>query len=262
MDLKLNNKRVVVTGSSKGIGYAIAKSFANEGAKVTINGRYREALEKAATALQAETGQRPGIVTADLATTEGVSSFVHEIGDVDILVNNAGAIPSGDIQAIDEARWRDAWNLKVFGYINITRKVLPQMQERGQGVILNIIGIAGRAPRADYICGSMGNAALIAFTQAMGGAAPAHGVRIYGINPSPTRSDRIEHIMRQQAMREFGDEERWFELTKKLAFGRLADPQEVADLAVFTASERCGYLSGTVIDVDGGMTARDTKSSH
>lgn len=177
-------------------------------------------------------------------------------------MNNAGAIPSGDLVAVDEATWRRAWDLKVFGYINMIRHVLPTMQARGSGVIVNIIGMAGRAPRADYICGSMGNAALISFTQAMGGSTTAHGVRLYGVNPSPTRSDRIETIMRAQASRTLGDAEQWFDLTKKLAFGRLAEPREIADLVVFTASERCGYLSGTVIDVDGGMIYRDTKASH
>lgn len=262
MDLGLKNKRVAVTGSSKGIGFAIAKSFASEGAQVILNGRDENTLESAAAQIQLQTGHKPRYIVANLANAEGVRHFISEVGELDVLVNNAGAIPSGDIQAVDADRWSDAWDLKVFGYINITRAILPKMQQRKQGVILNIIGIAGRAPRADYICGSTGNAALIAFTQALGGAAPEHGVRIYGINPSPTQSDRIQTIMRAQAQRQFGDEDRWFELTHKLAFGRLAKPEEVADLAVFTASDRCGYLSGTVIDVDGGMTVRDTKSSH
>lgn len=262
MNLNLHNKTVAVTGSSKGIGFAIAKCFAQEGANVIINGRDSKTLAVSAERIVNEVGHRPICITADLATPEGVKTFAQGAHDVDILVNNAGAIPSGDIQTVDEDTWRKAWELKVFGYINITRQILPKMQQRGSGVIVNIIGIAGQAPRADYICGSTGNAALIAFTKALGGAAPAHGVRVYGINPSPTQSDRIESLMRQQAKRQFNDEDRWFELTKKLAFGRLATPEEVAELAVFTASPRCGYLSGTVIDVDGGMTVRDTKSSH
>lgn len=262
MNLNLHNKTVAVTGSSKGIGFAIAKCFAQEGANVILNGRDSKTLAVAAERIVNEVGHRPVCITADLATADGVKTFAQETSHVDILVNNAGAIPSGDILTVDEDTWRKAWELKVFGYINITRQILPKMQQRGSGVIVNIIGIAGQAPRADYICGSTGNAALIAFTKALGGAAPAHGVRVYGINPSPTQSDRIESLMRQQAKRQFNDEDRWFELTKKLAFGRLATPEEVAELAVFTASPRCGYLSGTVIDVDGGMTVRDTKSSH
>lgn len=262
MNLELHNKTVAITGSSKGIGFAIAKCFAQEGAHVILNGRDSETLERAAQRIMNEVGHQPVCVTANLATAEGVDTFVRAAADVDILVNNAGAIPSGDIETVDEQTWRNAWDLKVFGYINITRQILPRMQRRRSGVIVNIIGIAGQAPRADYICGTTGNAALIAFTKALGGAAPAHGVRVFGINPSPTQSDRIESLMRRQAKQQFNDEDRWFELTKKLAFGRLAKPEEVAELAVFAASPRCGYLSGTVIDVDGGMTVRDTKSSH
>jgi 3-oxoacyl-[acyl-carrier protein] reductase len=262
MDLGHQGKRVLVTGSSKGIGYSVALSFAQQGAHVILNGRDAALLEKAAQQIAQQTSDEPEIVLADLSNPDGVSSLVKKAGHVDILVNNAGAIPSGDLASVDDATWRRAWDLKVFGYIDMIRHVLPPMQARRSGVIVNIIGMAGRAPRADYICGSMGNAALICFTQAMGGSTPEHGVRLYGVNPSPTRSDRIETIMRAQSQRLLGDPDQWFDLTQKLAFGRLAEPEEVADLVVFTASKRCSYLSGTVIDIDGGMIYRDTKASH
>jgi NAD(P)-dependent dehydrogenase (short-subunit alcohol dehydrogenase family) len=138
-------------------------------------------------------------------------------GEVDILVNNAGAIPGGGLADVDDARWRQAWELKLFGYINLIRAVLPLMQARGSGVIANIIGMAGVAPRAEYICGSTANAALIAFTQAIGAASPQHGVRVFGINPSPTRSDRIEAVLRAQAASRFGDADRWLELDQEAA---------------------------------------------
>jgi NAD(P)-dependent dehydrogenase (short-subunit alcohol dehydrogenase family) len=128
------------------------------------------------------------------------------------------------------------------------------MQARGGGVISNIIGMAGAAPRAEYICGSTANAALIAFTQAIGATSPKHGVRVFGINPSPTRSDRMEAMLRAQAIEKIGDESRWMELTAKLPFGRLMEPREIADLTAFCCSPLSSYLSGTVINVDGGQS--------
>lgn len=265
MDLGYQGKQVLVTGSSRGIGYAIAKSFYEQGASVILSSQDARRLDVARQQLLSS-GQMPGqtvdAVVADLSSSDGVRELARAAHEVDVLVNNAGAIPSGGIDKVDEDTWRKAWDLKVFGYVGMIREMLPAMQARGRGVIVNVIGIAGRAPRADYICGSMGNAALIAMTQALGGAAPAHGVRVFGVNPSPTRSDRIEALFRAQAKASLGDESRWFDLTHKLAFGRLANPSEIADLVVFAASERCGYLSGVVIDVDGGMVHRDTKASH
>ncbi len=253
MDLKLEGSRVLITGGSKGIGLAIAISFAREGALPIIVSRSAEALEKAALAIKNETGVVVRALAADLATSDGVERLVSGAGDMDILINNAGAIPGGSLADVDDSRWRQSWDLKLFGYINLVRAVLPRMEQRGGGVIANIIGMAGAAPRNEYICGSTANAALMAFTKAVGAASPRRNVRVFGINPSPTRSDRMESMLRAQATKKLGDESRWMELTSGLPFGRLTEPQEIADLTVFSCSTRSGYLSGTVINVDGGQ---------
>lgn len=259
MNLEIQGKRVLVTGASKGIGYEVAHSFCKEGCEVMINGRDAAQLNTAAQSLHEATGVRVTTIQADLSAAAGVVQLTEQAGHIDVLVNNAGAIPGGDLFALDDATWRKAWDLKLFGYIDMVRQCLPAMQRKGSGVIVNIIGMAGRVPRAGYICGSVANAALIAFTQAMGAATPEHGVRILGINPSQTRSDRIEVLMRAQAQKQLGDADKWFDLTQKLAFGRLAEPREIADLVVFASSPRSSYLSGTVIDVDGGMQYRDAR---
>jgi NAD(P)-dependent dehydrogenase (short-subunit alcohol dehydrogenase family) len=253
MDLQLKGRRVLITGGSKGIGLATAISFAREGAQPVLVSRTAATLQKACDTVAAETGVTPTTLACDLSTADGLATLVAQMGEVDILVNNAGAIPGGGLADVDDARWRQAWELKLFGYINLIRAVLPLMQARGSGVIANIIGMAGVAPRAEYICGSTANAALIAFTQAIGAASPQHGVRVFGINPSPTRSDRIEAVLRAQAASRLGDADRWLELTKKLPFSRMSEPQEIADLAVFGCSPRCGYLSGSVLNIDGGQ---------
>ena len=193
------------------------------------------------------------LLAADMASRGSAKSLIEQCGNIDILVNNAGAIPGGTVLDIDEDRWREAWELKVFGYINLVREVLPQMQAKKKGVIANIIGMAGAAPRNAYLCGSTANAALIAFTQAVGGASVAHGVRVFGVNPSPTRSERMQTMLQAQAQKKFEDASRWMELTQSMPFGRMAEPQELADLTTFCCSPLAGYLSGSVINVDGGQ---------
>jgi NAD(P)-dependent dehydrogenase (short-subunit alcohol dehydrogenase family) len=169
-----------------------------------------------------------------------------------VRVNNAGAIPSGRLQDISIQRWQEAWSLKVFGYIHLCQLYLPAMEARKAGAVVNIIGMAGRSPKAGYICGGAGNASLIAFTQALGAAAQANGVKVVGINPAVTKTDRMITQARVNAKLKFGDEERWAETITGLPFNRPIESSEIADLAVFLASPRGVYVNGTVVDVDGG----------
>lgn len=253
MNLQLENKQVVVTGGSKGIGLAIALNFAREGAKPVIVSRQASNLNDALASFAAAHLPEPAIAEVDLAATGSDRYLFDLFPNADILVNNAGAIPGGSIHDLSEAEWRQSWELKLFSYVNLTRLYLKAMEGRGSGVICNVIGMAGAAPRYEYICGSAANGALISFTQGIGAGSVRKGVRVFGINPSPTRSDRIEGVLKQQAASKFGDPERWVEMTQKLPFGRLAEPDEIAKLAVYCASPVCGYLSGTVLNVDGGQ---------
>jgi len=253
MDLQLKGQRVLVTGGSRGIGLTIALAFAREGASPILVAREQGNLDKALAAFAQAGHSAPESVLLDLSVSGSSEALQQRVGEIDVLVNNAGAIPGGDIQAVNEARWRQAWELKVLGYINMTRVFLPQMEARGAGVICNIIGLAGAMPRADYICGSTGNAALMAFTNAIGGDSLKKGVRVFGINPAPTRSDRMQGLLEQQATKLLGDAQRWRELTGRYPLGRLAEPREIADLAVFCSSPLCSYLSGSIINVEGGQ---------
>ncbi len=253
MDLKLKGQRVLVTGGSRGIGLAIAQAFAAEGAVPILVSRDSGHLAKAVQAIQDSSGVKALSVQADLAAAGSSERLFQDVGPVDVLVNNAGAIPGGTLHDISEQRWREAWDLKLYSYVNLTRAYLPSMEQRGHGVICNIIGMAGVAPRYEYICGAAANAALIAFTQGLGGGTVRQGVRVFGINPSPTRSDRMQTMLQQQAEKKWGDAQRWMELTQALPFGRMAEPDEIAHLAVFGASPASGYLSGTVLNVDGGQ---------
>ena len=256
MDMELAGKRVLITGGSRGIGLACAQAFAAEGCGLVLAARDPAALEAAAASVRARHNVPVALQAADLGDPAARAALHAAHPDVDILVNNAGAIPGGTLHDIDLARWQQAWALKVFGYIHLCQLYLPAMEARRDGVVVNVIGMAGRAPRADYICGAAGNAALIAFTAALGGRAPDSQVRVVGISPGATMTDRIVTLSKSRARTKFGDEGRWEEMLAGLPFGRAGKPEEVAALAVFCASPRGGYLSGTTIDLDGGAQFR------
>lgn len=256
MDMKLSGKTVLITGGSKGIGLACAMGFAAEGCAVHIASRSRESLEAAREKIRARHNVPVEIHPADFSKGDSVRAVVEAVGHADILVNNAGAIPQGDIFSMTETRWREAWELKMFGYINATRAMLEKMYARKKGAVVNVIGLAGESFNYNYVAGTTANAGLMAFTRAVGSRSVEHGVRVVAINPPATRTDRMETLMRSRAQQEWGDPERWREFTQHMPFGRAAEPDEVADLAVFLASDRASYISGVVMTLDGGQAAR------
>ena len=256
MELGLRGRKALVTGGSKGIGRACAEVLAEEGCDVALAARTAADLETARAAIAAKHNVAVRIFALDLAVSGNVDRLAAECADIDILVNNAGAIPGGDLAAVDEARWRTAWDLKVFGYVNMTRRFYAVMRGRRAGVIVNVIGAAGENPDFDYIAGSAGNASLMAFTRAIGGTAPRDGLRVVGINPGPVMTDRLLTLMRTRALARFGDAERWRELMTGYAFGRAAKPEEIAWMAAFLASDRSGYTSGSIVTIDGGAGSR------
>lgn len=243
MDLNLRGKRVLVTGGSKGIGRACAEAFAAEGADVRIASRNPGEQKHPAKAI-------------DLSQKGAAEALADWAGELDILVNNAGAIPGGSLLKVDEETWRKAWDLKVFGYINLSRRVYARMKERRAGVIVNIIGSAGEKLDAAYIAGSTANAGLMAFTRALGGASHADGIRVVGINPGPIATDRLKSLYRQRAETLLGDASRYEELFANMSFGRPGTPEEIAAAVLFLASERSAYTSGAVLTIDGGLSAR------
>lgn len=254
MDLGLAGKQVLVTGGSKGIGLATAKAFAAEGADVILVARDGEKVAASADALAAETGQKVTGVSADLSTDDERQRLFDLYPDIDVLVNNAGAIPAGDIANVSMDAWREGWDLKVFGYIHLCQLFVAAMKAHKAGTIVNIIGMGGRKVSPGYIAGAAGNAALIGFTNALGAETPASNVRVFGINPAPTLTDRIITMSRTRAEIRFGDPERWKEALDEdgLPFGRLKRPEEVGGLAAMLCAPQVHYLSGTVVDMDGG----------
>ncbi len=254
MDLGLEGRCALITGASRGIGRAVAESLAREGVTLHLAARTQADLEGARDEIRARHPVAVTIHATDLSNGDAARALVDACPEVDILVNNAGAIPAGDIQAVDEPRWREAWDLKVFGYINTCRAAYASMKARGGGVIVNIIGAAGERPSAGYIAGSAGNASLMALTRALGAASTRDGIRVVGINPGLIETERLVTLARTRARERFGDPERWREtLDPSFPPGR---PEHVADLVAFLASERSANTTGTIITVDGGSSSR------
>ncbi|MCE2521315.1 MAG: SDR family oxidoreductase [Alphaproteobacteria bacterium] len=256
MDLGLTGRWALVSGASQGIGEGLAEAFASEGVNLHLTARSADRLRDLQKRLQDRTGVTVHVHPMDLAQSGAVEKLGDAIGDIDILVNNAGSIPGGSLDAIDEKTWREGWELKVFGYINLTRAVYRRMRDRGSGVIINNIGNAGQVYDSRYVSGTTGNAGLIAFTRAMGGRSLADGIRVVGINPGPVDTERIYRLLKVRARDLYGDEARFTELLKSYPLGRPAKVREVVDLMVFLASDRSGYTTGTVITVDGGISSR------
>jgi NAD(P)-dependent dehydrogenase (short-subunit alcohol dehydrogenase family) len=256
MDLGLRGGKALVTGASKGIGRACAEVLAEEGCDVVLVSRTAADLETVRAKIAREHNVVVRYYALDLSDSRNVDKLAAECADIDILINNAGAIPGGNIEQIDEARWRQAWDLKVFGYINMTRRFYTLMAARKSGVIINILGAAGENPDFNYIAGSSGNASLMAFTRAMGGTSPRDNIRVVGINPGPVMTDRLITLMRTRAETQFGDPERWTEYMQPLAFGRAAKPEEIGWMAAFLASDRSGYITGSIVTIDGGGSSR------
>ncbi|MDO9357921.1 MAG: SDR family oxidoreductase [Polaromonas sp.] len=256
MKLELEGKTVLITGASKGIGLAAAHSFAAEGCHLQLAARDGVALAAAKEEIEKIYPINVRIHPMDLAAPGAMQQLAEAAGHVDILVNNAGDIPAGPIESLDFAMVRRGFQLKVLGYMELTQIYYARMKAAGGGVIVNDIGNSGENWDANYIAGSTGNAAVMAFTRALGGVSLDDGIRVVGVNPGPVATDRMVKLMKRRAFDTHGDEGRWEELFDNYPGGRPATPEEVAELMVFLASPRAGYITGTVVTIDGGIAAR------
>lgn len=254
MDLKLRGRVALVTGASRGIGRAIAMALAEEGCRLHLAARSREGLEEVAAGIITRHGERATIHARDLSITAEVEALGHDCADIDILVNNAGDIPTGDLWELDSAAWRRGWDLKVFGFIDLTRVILKRMIEKKRGVIINVIGAAAETPNPNYIAGCVGNAALNTFTNCLAADSMRKGVRVLAVNPGPIMSDRHKAHVMERAERVLGDANRYMELEANYPAGRSGHVEEVADAVVFLASDRASHIAGASLRVDAGLT--------
>ena len=253
MELGLAGRSALITGASKGIGRGSGSPWR---ARASTSRSPPAVLRTSIGARRRSPGTRKvtvRIFPLDLSDSKSVDLLARECRDVDILVNNAGTIPRGRIDEVDERRWRQAWDLKVFGYINMTRAFYAPMKARRSGVIINILGNGGERVDAGYVCGSAGNAALMAFTRAIGGASHMDNVRVVGINPGPVATERLVALMQKEAKDRLGTPDRWQEFAKSFPFERAGTSEEIAAMVALLASDLSAYTTGTIVTIDGGM---------
>lgn len=203
---------------------------------------------------------RPGLiaVTADLidaeAAARAVASAEEKLGTIDILVNSAGAARRTAPDDLTPAFWRAAMDAKYFTYIHVIDPVVKRMAARGKGVIVNVIGVGGKVAGSAHLAGGAANAALMLATAGLGSVYAAKGVRVVGVSPGLTETDRVaEGLAADAKLLNMSIEDARSENISRLPLGRMASPEEIANTVLFVASDRGGYISGTTIAVDGGV---------
>jgi NAD(P)-dependent dehydrogenase (short-subunit alcohol dehydrogenase family) len=254
MNLSLDNKCVLITGGSRGIGLACAVAFAAEGARVALCSRNWANLDAAVVVVPSARG-----FAADLIDPTAAAAMVEQVeaafGPIDILVNSAGAARRTPPDELTPAIWRAAMDAKYFSYINVIDPVVKRMASRGQGVIVNVIGVGGKVAAPTHLAGGAANAALMLATAGLATAYAPRGIRVVGVNPGLTETDRVSEGMASDArLAGITIEEARARGIARIPLGRMAAPEEVADAVVFLASDRARYITGVNITMDGATT--------
>jgi NAD(P)-dependent dehydrogenase (short-subunit alcohol dehydrogenase family) len=252
MDLELNDKRVLITGGSKGIGLACAHAFAAEGAQLALCSRSQAHLDAALAHL-------PGAIAhaADLCDSVAALAMLDavetQLGPIDILVNSAGAARRVPADELSPAAWRAAMDAKFFSYIHVIDPLIKRMAQRGTGVIVSILGSGGKVAAVEHIAGGAANSALMLATAGLGLAYAPRGVRVVGISPGLTDTDRVAEGMQARArIAGIDPEEARRRSVAALPLGRMATADEIASAVLFAASARASHLTATNISMDGG----------
>ena len=268
MNLELENLHVLITGGSKGIGFACARGFLAEGARVTLVSRSMENLIAAQSALMADflelagmagASTRVNVIAADLRDAVDAERAVAEVernfGPIDVLVNSAGAAKRTPAAELTAASWHDAMQAKFFTYIHVINPLIKKMGERGRGAVVNVIGAGGKVAAVTHLAGGAANAALMLASAGLAAAYAGKGVRVNAVNPGLTLTERLHEGMQAEA-RHLGIsiEEALTRAKATRPLGRIAEPSEIADAVVYLASNRASYITGAVVAMDGAVT--------
>lgn len=253
MDLGLAGKVGIVAAASKGLGKAVAKRLAQEGMRVAICARDEQTLQKTAREIEALTRSEVVAIRADVTRPEDIRNLVAEtvkrFGGLDVLVTNAGGPPPGNFFACDDSHWEQAFYLTLMSVVRLCREAIPHMQQRGSGRIINIASVSVKQPIENLILSNSLRLAVVGLAKSLANELAPMKITVNTVCPGPTQTDRMEQLFRAtgdvEAARRF-----W---TKDIPMGRMGQPEELADLVAFLASENARYITGTVIQVDGGL---------
>jgi NAD(P)-dependent dehydrogenase (short-subunit alcohol dehydrogenase family) len=258
MDLILRDKRALVTGSTAGIGFAIASGLAREGAEVIVNGRSEKRVAEALKRISAEGGSRSVGIAADLGSAEGVARLAEQVGPVDILVNNVGIFEPVPFLEIDDLAWQRIFEVNVMSGVRLARALLPGMVERGFGRIMFISSESGVQIPAEMVHYGVTKTAQLALSRGIAETVAGTGVTVNAVLPGPTRSEGVVEFLGKVAEDQGADSTKFeseFVRTMRPSslIGRFAEPEEVANLVVFLAGEGSSAITGAALRVDGGV---------
>lgn len=257
MDLGLKGKKAAITGSSQGIGYAIATALAKEGCNVALSARGRERLDAATEDMRRHGVEAVGVV-ADLASEGGCQEFVaqaaSQLGGLDILVNNVGGMIPGTLESLTAETWAKVLNVNLMAAVYATKYAVPHLKKSRAGRILNVSGVTGKQLMVGALTTTIPNAGIIAFSKLMAGELGPHGITVNNICPGFTkveswgpRADAMAKVRNVTA------EQVRAGIANQTLLGRWAEPEEIGNVAAFLVSDKNGYMTGTTVEVCGGF---------
>jgi len=258
MDFGLAGKVAIISGSSDGIGYAVARALAREGARLVLCARRETLLAEASESIVKETGTEVLAVRCDVQRLDDVRNLVKEavqrFGAIHILVNNAGSVPSARFADVDDAQWHQMLEGKLLGYLRMTREVVPHMLKTGWGRIVNVAGTAGWEPSNTSIAVGLNNAAVINWTKSLSREYAAEGILVTTVAPGSIETPRqVRNRQREADIRGTSLGELLSARVRDIPMQRLGRPEEVANVVAFLASECSSYMTGACVTVDGGV---------
>ncbi|MFH1524623.1 MAG: SDR family oxidoreductase [Chloroflexota bacterium] len=258
MDLQLKDKRALVTGSSRGLGYATALRLAREGCRVAINGRNEAKVAAAVKTIGEETRSQVIGLAGDVSDPDVpgrlVGETVHAFGGLDILITNAGGPPVGTFESLDEAAWQKAVDLSLMSHVRLIRAALPLLKQSKAASVLTVTSVSVKQPIANLILSNSIRAATVGLTKSLALELGAAGIRFNSILPAWTETERVTELMAFRAGQNGTTvEEEIVKQSLDSPLGRMGTPEEFANAAVFLVSPAASYITGVMLTVDGGM---------